>query len=144
MSIRGSTTRCRAGDSCGPRLSLRTGGYKGLKLIIFLVHCQLNFYLAPTITMELRSAYSLKKFYKLLKLAYLSFGFAMLFSPDAHAYVDPSTTAMLTQIIAGIFISLGLALGIFKQKIILFFKSLKVKALHKKNEKGNKKREKAG
>ena len=52
------------------------------------------------------------------------------------AYVDPSTTAMMAQIVAGIFISLGLAFGIFRQKIVLFFKNIHVKMLQKKIERG--------
>jgi len=51
------------------------------------------------------------------------------------AYIDPTTTAMLTQIIAGIFISLGLALGVFRQKVIMFFRNLKIKIIQKKIEK---------
>ena len=47
------------------------------------------------------------------------------------AYIDPTTTAMLTQIIAGIFISLGLALGVFRQKVIMFFRKLKIKIIKK-------------
>jgi len=50
------------------------------------------------------------------------------------AYIDPTTTAMLTQIIAGIFISLGLALGVFRQKVFMFFRSLKIKIIQKKIE----------
>ena len=57
------------------------------------------------------------------------------------AYIDPTTTAMLTQIIAGIFISLGLALGIFRQKVIMFFRNLKVMVIRKKIEKESKKQE---
>jgi hypothetical protein len=78
----------------------------------------------------------LKRIGKILKTAYFSFWVAMLFTPDAHAYVDPSTTAMLTQIIAGIFISLGLTFGIFWRKIVMFFQNLKVKTLQKIIEKG--------
>jgi len=55
--------------------------------------------------------------------------------PYTLAYIDPTTTAMLTQIIAGIFISLGLALGIFRQKLIMFFRNLKIKIIQKKIEK---------
>jgi len=54
------------------------------------------------------------------------------------AYIDPTTTAMLTQIIAGIFISLGLALGIFRQKVVMFFRNLKVMVIRKKIEKESK------
>ncbi|MCL2053273.1 MAG: hypothetical protein FWG90_02375 [Oscillospiraceae bacterium] len=77
---------------------------------------------------------------KKLSLVYFSFWAAMLMTVDAHAYVDPTTTAMLIQIIAGIAISLGIAFGIFRQKIIMFFKNLKVKSLEKKISKEKEKK----
>ena len=61
------------------------------------------------------------------------------FTTPAYAYIDPSTTAMLTQIVAGIFISLCVALGIYRQKVILFFKNLSVKHVQWKIEKQNRK-----
>jgi len=77
-----------------------------------------------------------KKIFKILTSAYFSFWASMLFVRDANAYIDPSTTAMLTQIIAGIFISLGLTIGIFRRKIIMFFQKIHVKILQKKIERG--------
>ena len=74
----------------------------------------------------------MKKISNVLTLAYFSFWLGIFSTLDAHAYIDPTTTAMLTQIVAGIFISLGLVLGIFRRKIMMFFKNLKVKALQKK------------
>jgi len=58
--------------------------------------------------------------------------------PYTLAYIDPTTTAMLTQIIAGIFISLGLALGVFRQKVTMLFRNLKIMASRKKSGKENK------
>ena len=57
------------------------------------------------------------------------------------AYVDPATTAMIIQIVAGVCISVGVALGIFRRKIALFFQGLKVKLTKKKIERENKKNE---
>jgi hypothetical protein len=66
---------------------------------------------------------------------YFFIGFSMLLTITASAYIDPATTAMLTQIIAGALISLGLVFGIFRQRIIMFFKNRKVKRLQKQIEK---------
>ena len=51
-------------------------------------------------------------------------------------YIDPASTALIWQILAGIFISLGVVFGIFWRKITTFFKSLWVKMFrkNKKNE----------
>ena len=61
------------------------------------------------------------------------------FAAPAYAYVDPATTAMITQIVAGIIISLSVAIGIFRRKIFLFFKNLSVGHIQRKIEKENRK-----
>ena len=61
------------------------------------------------------------------------------YATPAYAYIDPSTTAMLTQIVAGIFISLCVAVGIYRQKVILFFKNLSVRHVQWKIDKQNRK-----
>ncbi|MDR1760058.1 MAG: hypothetical protein LBR60_05990 [Fibrobacter sp.] len=63
---------------------------------------------------------------------FLAFVFTLLWTSNTYAYIDPSTTALLTQIVAGIIISLGVTLGVFRQKVMLFFKALKVKLFRKK------------
>ena len=73
-------------------------------------------------------------FKKALPVFYFTFFFCLLFSLNASAYIDPGTTAMLTQIIAGIAISLGVVFGVFRTRIMLFFKNLKVKFMQKKLE----------
>ena len=73
-----------------------------------------------------------RRFGKLLGTAYFTFFIMMLFTKPASAYIDPATTAMLTQIIAGIFITLGVTFGIFRRKIFMFFKNLSVKRTQKK------------
>ena len=82
----------------------------------------------------------MKKTY-ILRILYYTFWISWLFSIKAYAYIDPTTTAMLTQIIAGVFISLGVVIGVFRRKIGIFFKNIQVKMLQKKIEK-NKKNEK--
>jgi len=74
-----------------------------------------------------------------LNLTYFALLMGMLGTVPAYAYIDPSTTAMITQIVAGIFISLGVAFGIFRRKIVLFFKNLSVKHVQRKIEKQNRK-----
>ena len=62
-------------------------------------------------------------------------GVILLLTTPASAYIDPATTAMLTQIIAGVFITLGVVFGVFRRKIILFFKNMSVNRTKRKIEK---------
>ena len=48
------------------------------------------------------------------------------------AYIDPATTSYIIQIVSGIVISCGVAVGIFWKRIKLFFKNKKMNALEKK------------
>lgn len=50
-------------------------------------------------------------------------------------YIDPATTAIIWQIVAGVLISLSVVLGIWWTKISTFFKGLWVKWF-KKDKKG--------
>ena len=70
---------------------------------------------------------------------YFLFFICMYFTLPASAYIDPATTAMLTQIIAGVFITLGVVFGVFRRKIILFFKNMSINRTKKKIEKQVKK-----
>jgi len=63
-------------------------------------------------------------------------GIAILLTATASAYIDPATTAMLTQIIAGVFITLGVVFGVFRRKIIMFFKNMSINWTKRKIEKG--------
>ena len=65
---------------------------------------------------------------------YFAFFILMYLTIPVSAYIDPATTAMLTQIIAGVFITLGVVFGIFRRKIILFFKNMSVKRAKSKIE----------
>ncbi|MBC8528121.1 hypothetical protein H8699_01535 [Christensenellaceae bacterium NSJ-44] len=61
------------------------------------------------------------------------FGFTtLLLSRTAFAYLDPATTSYLIQVVAGVFIAGGVAVGIFWKKISFFFKKRKMQALEKK------------
>ncbi|MCL2819424.1 MAG: hypothetical protein FWD38_01110 [Oscillospiraceae bacterium] len=61
-------------------------------------------------------------------------GAVFLLTTTASAYIDPATTAMLTQIIAGAFITLGVVFGVFRRKIIMFFKNMNVNRIKRKIE----------
>ena len=74
-------------------------------------------------------------FWKIFSVAYFIIFLDLFLTIPASAYVDPATTAMIAQIVAGIFISIGLAFGIFRQKIYLFFKNMSVKRTKRKLEK---------
>ena len=74
-------------------------------------------------------------FNKIAATAYFLFFINMLLTMQASAYIDPATTAMLTQIIAGVFITLGVVFGVFRRKIILFFKNMSVNRAKRKIEK---------
>ena len=68
--------------------------------------------------------------------------FWMLMRP-AHAYLDPAATSYIIQIVAGVFITCGVVLGIFWKKIRLFFRKLKLNALQRKLSKTAEKKAKA-
>jgi mannose/fructose/N-acetylgalactosamine-specific phosphotransferase system component IIC len=67
---------------------------------------------------------------KILKHAYFATGFALLLSSYAFAYLDPATLTYVIQIVAGVVIAGGAAVGIFWKRIRLYFKK-KIKK-HKK------------
>lgn len=53
-------------------------------------------------------------------------------------YIDPASTALLWQILAGVLITFGVVLGIWWTKISTFFKSLFVKVFRKNKKNDNK------
>ena len=77
--------------------------------------------------------------YRTLGTLYFLVFFCMFFTVPVSAYIDPATTAMLTQIIAGVFITLGVVFGVFRRKIILFFKNMSINRTKRKIEKQIKK-----
>jgi len=78
---------------------------------------------------------------KLVTFALTFIGVTMLLTTTASAYIDPATTAILTQIIAGVFITLGVVFGVFRRKIMLFFKNQSVNRAKCKIEKQTKNQE---
>jgi len=57
-----------------------------------------------------------------------------ILTSQAYAYVDPAMTAMITQIVAGILITIGIGFTIFRRKIIMFFRNMNVKRIKRKIE----------
>ena len=80
-----------------------------------------------------------RNIWRVFAVTYFTVCFSICFTTPVYAYIDPATTAMITQIVAGIFISAGVAFGMFRQKIILFFKNVSVKRIQRKIEKQNRK-----
>lgn len=74
---------------------------------------------------------------RVMAVTYVFVNFSLLFQGTASAYIDPATTAMLTQILAGVVITLGVVFGVYRRKIIMFFKNLSVKRTQHKIEKQN-------
>lgn len=48
------------------------------------------------------------------------------------SYIDPGTTALIWQIVAGVLIAMGVVIGIWWRKVKTFFKSVWVKIFGKK------------
>ena len=76
-----------------------------------------------------------KRLAKLICMAYFTLFFSLYLTTYASAYLDPATTAMVIQVVAGVFITLGVMFGIFRRKVIMFFKNISVKRIQRKVEK---------
>ena len=61
-------------------------------------------------------------------------GLSILFAPPAYAYIDPATTSYLIQLVAGLFITCGVVVGVFWKKIRLFFRGKQMNAMEKRLE----------
>ena len=59
-------------------------------------------------------------------------------------YIDPATSAYIIQIIAGIVISCGVVLGIFRAKIMMFFRERKIARIEKQVKRENIKKSNKG
>jgi energy-converting hydrogenase Eha subunit C len=68
---------------------------------------------------------------KLWMLFGLSTGWACTFG-FAHAYLDPAASSYLIQIISGVVITCGVVLGVYRKKIGMFFRALRLKMLEKR------------
>lgn len=59
---------------------------------------------------------------KILRFALYSLGAAVILAQSCFAYIDPATTSLIIQIIAGVLIACGTAVGIFWSRIKRKFK----------------------
>lgn len=62
---------------------------------------------------------------RILKTSYFALGFLFLMLKSAQAYIDPATTSYIVQVIAGVVLAGGAAVGIYWHKIKRFFKNRK-------------------
>ena len=65
-------------------------------------------------------------------LLYMTICCLLLFSGSALAYIDPASTSYILQIIGGVLLAGGAAVGIYWHKIKLFFRKRKEKAAARK------------
>ena len=72
----------------------------------------------------------MKKLLALTKFMYFFTCWWIVFSINAHAYIDPSAVTYIIQAVAAVFIALGAIVTVFRHKIFSFFKKRS-----KKNEK---------
>ncbi|MBT6340535.1 MAG: hypothetical protein HOJ48_14685 [Desulfobacula sp.] len=59
-----------------------------------------------------------------LAVLYLSLSFILFPSVNAHAYLDPGTGSMILQTLLASFMIIGTGIGIFRNKLKIFFKRL--------------------
>lgn len=59
---------------------------------------------------------------KILKFAFYALGSAVMLTGSCFAYIDPATTSLIIQIVAGVVIACGTAVGIFWSRIKRKFK----------------------
>jgi len=55
----------------------------------------------------------------------------LVLSTTAYAYIDPAATSYIVQIVAGVVIASGVAVGVFWKRIKLFFRNKKMQNLEK-------------
>ncbi len=80
-----------------------------------------------------------KSLSSLSRKLFLAFFLALFLMASAQAYLDPAATSYIIQVISGVVIACGVAVGIFWKKIRLFFRKIKMKNLQRKiAKKGNK------
>ena len=78
-----------------------------------------------------------------LQFAFFFLCATVMLSETAFAYLDPATTSYIIQIVAGVVIACGAAVGIFWKKIRLFFRNRKIARMEKRLAKEGEKREAA-
>lgn len=70
-----------------------------------------------------------------LALAFFCFFGCLMTTRTAQAYIDPATTSYVIQIVAGVVIACGAAVGVFWKKIKLAFSKRKLERLESKLKK---------
>ena len=70
----------------------------------------------------------------MLMFLYLTICCLLLFSGSALAYIDPASTSYIIQIVGGVLLAGGAAVGIYWHKIKLFFRKRKEKKLQNKQQ----------
>lgn len=73
-----------------------------------------------------------KSLSSLSRKLFLAFFLALFLMASAQAYLDPAATSYIIQVISGVVIACGVAVGIFWKKIRLFFRKIKMKNLQRK------------
>lgn len=69
---------------------------------------------------------------RVLNIVYFSLCFLLFSTQNVHAYIDPATTSYIIQIVAAMFITLGVTLTAFTTKAKLFFLELRMKFIEEK------------
>lgn len=63
-----------------------------------------------------------KSLMKIASFAYFFAAFFVMFSNNAHAYIDPSATTFLVQALAAVAVAIGAAFTVFRHKVTAFFR----------------------
>lgn len=59
-----------------------------------------------------------------VKISAVVFLMSLIAPPPAYAYLDPGTGSMILQVIIAAIVGAGCTLGIYKKKLIIFFKGI--------------------
>lgn len=78
---------------------------------------------------------------KIMPIAYFTICTMLLLSRTAFAYIDPSASSVIIQVVAGVLIAAGAAIGIFWKKIKNAFNKKKYQNIEKNIEKKAAKRD---
>lgn len=74
----------------------------------------------------------MKKISRILLIVSFTVLLSLTLMVQPFAYLEPATVTYLYSIVAGAVIAAGVAIGVFRKKIRLFFRNLKIKMLEKK------------
>ena len=77
----------------------------------------------------------MKKLLALTKFMYFFTCWWIVFSINAHAYIDPSAVTYVIQAVAGVCIAVGAACTVYRHKIAKFFRKMKKKHSKKQSNK---------